>query len=41
VLVVVAVGVLALLRRRPEVVLSPDEPSRLPKPTDNLTGADR
>ncbi|MFT7393450.1 MAG: multicomponent Na+:H+ antiporter subunit A [Candidatus Azotimanducaceae bacterium] len=41
VLVVVAVGVLALLRRRPEVVLSPDEPSRLPEPTDNLTGADR
>ena len=41
VLAVVAVGVLALLHRRPEVVLSPDEPSRLPEPTDNLTGADR
>lgn len=41
VLVVVAVGVLALLRRRPEVVLSPDEPSLLPEAADELTGADR
>jgi multicomponent Na+:H+ antiporter subunit A len=41
VLVVVAVGVLALLRRPPEVVLSPDEPSQLPEPADDLTRADR
>ncbi|MGK0275363.1 MAG: multicomponent Na+:H+ antiporter subunit A [Ilumatobacter sp.] len=41
VLVVVAVGVLALLRRRPEVVLSPDEPSLLPGAADELTGANR
>jgi hypothetical protein len=33
--------VLALLRRRPEVVLSPDEPSLLPQAANELTEADR